>query len=104
MLVFAAPCAAGWIDRPEIAAQAAAAFVVLCMISSATYLVNDVRDRDQDREHPRKRLRPVAAGQLSPGAALWIAAALAVSGVAFASVITPGLGVLACGYLVLTVS
>jgi decaprenyl-phosphate phosphoribosyltransferase len=104
MLVFAAPCAAGWIDRPEIAAEAVAAFVVLCMISSATYLVNDVRDREQDREHPRKRLRPVAAGQLSPGAALWIAAALAVSGVAFASVIAPGLGLLACGYLALTVS
>ncbi len=104
MLVFAAPCAAGWIDRPRIAAEAAAAFVVLCMISSATYLVNDVRDRDQDRQHPRKRLRPVAAGQLSPGAALWIAAVLALSGVTFASAITPGLGVLACGYLLLTMS
>jgi decaprenyl-phosphate phosphoribosyltransferase len=104
MLVFAAPAAAGWIDRPEIAAQATGALVVLCMISSATYLVNDVRDREQDREHPRKRLRPVAAGALAPRAALRIAAALAVLGIALASVITPGLGALACGYLVLTVS
>ena len=104
MLVFAAPAAAGWIDRPGIAVEAAGALVVLCMISSATYLVNDVRDREQDREHPRKRLRPVAAGELSPRAALWIAAALAVSGIALASAITPGLGVLACGYLALTAS
>jgi decaprenyl-phosphate phosphoribosyltransferase len=104
MLVFAAPAAAGWIDRPEIAVETAAALLVLCMISSATYLVNDVRDREQDREHPRKRLRPVAAGELSPRAALWIAAALAVSGIALASAITPGLGVLACGYLMLTAS
>ena len=80
LLVFAAPAAAGWIDRPEIAAEAAGALLVLCMISSATYLVNDVRDREQDREHPRKRLRPVAAAELSVRAALWIAAALAVSG------------------------
>ncbi len=104
LLVFAAPCAAGWIDRPEIAAKAVGALVVLCMISSATYLVNDVRDREQDRLHPRKRLRPVAAGELSPRAALWIAAALAVSGIAAASMIAPGLGVLACGYLALTAS
>ena len=71
LLVFAAPCAAGVIDRPQaMAAQAAGAFLVLCLVSSATYLVNDVRDREQDRLHPRKRLRPVAAGEISPRAAL----------------------------------
>jgi decaprenyl-phosphate phosphoribosyltransferase len=104
MLVFAAPCAAGWIDRPRIAAEAVAALLVLCMISSATYLINDVRDREQDREHPRKRRRPVAAGELSPHAALWIAAGLALAGIALATAITPGLGLLACGYLALTAS
>ncbi len=55
LLVLAAPCAAGVIDRPQVAAQVAGAFLVLCMVSSATYLVNDVRDREQDRRHPRKR-------------------------------------------------
>ena len=70
LLVLAAPCAAGVIDRPLVAAQVAGAFVVLCLVSSATYLVNDVRDREQDRRHPRKRSRPVAAGELSPRAAL----------------------------------
>lgn len=104
MLVFAAPAAAGWIDRPEIAARAAGALVVLCMISSAAYLINDVRDLEQDREHPRKRVRPVAAGELSPRAALRMAAVLAVSAVALASAIAPGLGLLVCGYLALTVS
>lgn len=104
VLAFAAPCAAGWIGRPAIAAQALGAFVVLCMISSATYLVNDVRDREQDRLHPRKRKRPVAAGDLSPHTALWMAAALAVTGIALAGAITPGLGLLALGYLALTAS
>jgi decaprenyl-phosphate phosphoribosyltransferase len=104
LLVLAAPCAAGVIDRPQVAAQVAGAFLVLCLISSATYLVNDVRDREQDRRHPRKRLRPVAAGELSPRAALLLAAVLAFVGIAAATAITPGLGVIACGYLALTAS
>jgi decaprenyl-phosphate phosphoribosyltransferase len=104
LLVFAAPCAAGWIDRPAIAGEALGALLVLCMISSATYLVNDVRDREQDREHPRKRARPVAAGELSPRTALRMAGALALAGIALATALAPGLGVLACAYLALTAS
>jgi decaprenyl-phosphate phosphoribosyltransferase len=104
LLVLAAPCAAGVIDRPLIAAQVAGAFLALCLVSSATYLVNDVRDREQDRRHPRKRLRPVAAGDLAPQLALRVAALLALVGIACATAITPGLGVVACGYLALTAS
>ncbi len=104
LLVLAAPCAAGVIDRPLVAAQVAGAFVVLCLISSATYLVNDVRDREQDVLHPRKRLRPIAAGELEPAAALRIAGVLAVLGVVLGSVIALGLGALAVGYLALTAS
>jgi decaprenyl-phosphate phosphoribosyltransferase len=104
LLVLAAPCAAGVIVRPQVAAQVAGAFLVLCLLSSATYLVNDVRDREQDRRHPLKRSRPVAAGELSPRAALVLAAVLALVGVAGASAITPGLGAVACGYLALTAS
>jgi len=104
LLVLAAPCAAGVIDQPQIAAQVAGAFLVLCLLSSATYLLNDVRDREQDRLHPRKRSRPVASGELSPRAALRVAAVLALVGIASATAITPGLGAVACGYLALTAS
>jgi len=104
LLVLAAPSAAGVIDRPLVAAQVAGAFLVLCLLSSATYLVNDVRDREQDREHPRKRSRPVAAGELTPRAALRFAAVLALVGIASATAIAPGLGAVACGYLALTAS
>ena len=100
--MLAAPAAAGVIDTPLVAAQVAAAFVALCMISSATYLVNDVRDREQDRLHPRKRTRPVAAGELSPAAALRWAALLAIGGLAIAGAVRPGLAAVAAGYLVLT--
>jgi decaprenyl-phosphate phosphoribosyltransferase len=102
LLVLAAPAAAGVIDRPLVAAQVAGAFVVLCLISSATYLINDVRDREQDRMHPLKRLRPIAAGDLSPAAAVRIAALFAVVGIAGATAISFPLGAVAVGYLVLT--
>lgn len=104
MLVLAAPCAAGVIGRPAVAAEVLAAFVVLCLLSSATYLLNDVRDREQDRLHPRKRARPVAAGEISSTTAIRSAAILAILGVALATAIDPKLGVLGCGYLALTAS
>lgn len=104
LLVLAAPAAAGVVDRPQVAAQVLGAFFVLCLVSSATYLVNDVRDREQDRRHPRKRLRPVAAGELSPRSAVRVAALLAVLGIAVGSAIAPGLGAVAVGYLALTAS
>jgi decaprenyl-phosphate phosphoribosyltransferase len=102
LLVLAAPCAAGVIDRPQVAAQVAGALVVMCLVSSATYLVNDVRDREQDRLHPRKRLRPLAAGEVEPRMALRLAAVLAVVGIAVGTAIAPGLGAAAAGYLALT--
>ncbi len=104
LLVLAAPSAAGVIDRGDVALEAAGAFVVLCMVSSATYLLNDVRDREQDRLHPLKRGRPVAAGEISPRTALRFAAALAVLGVAAGAAIAPGLGAVALAYLLLTVT
>ena len=104
LLVLAAPAAAGAIDSPLVAAQVAGAFVVLCLISSATYLVNDVRDVEQDRIHPRKRFRPIAAGELSPAVAMKIAAALALGGILAAVAIRPALGAVAAGYLALTAS
>ncbi len=46
-------------------AQALLAAAAFCMASSATYLLNDLHDLQADRQHPIKRLRPIAAGELS---------------------------------------
>jgi len=60
-------------------AEALAAFAAYCAASSASYLVNDVRDALHDRAHPVKRSRPIARGELSPRAAELLAAVLIVS-------------------------
>jgi 4-hydroxybenzoate polyprenyltransferase len=67
--------------------EALAAFAAYCAISSAAYLVNDVRDREDDRLHPVKRARPIARGELSPRAALGLATALAAVALALVAVL-----------------
>ncbi len=69
------------LSNPTSLYRAALAVVAFCLASSATYLLNDVLDRDADRLHPRKRNRPVASGALSVRAALTTSAILAAFGV-----------------------
>ena len=102
LLVALAPAAAGALTRPPVAAETACAFASFCLLSSATYLVNDVRDREQDRRHPRKRFRPVAAGELAPIGAMRLAAVMAIIGVALAAAAQPILALVAIGYVTLT--
>ena len=65
LLVAAAPLAAGQLFDTPVWWQTLVAFVAFCAVSSAVYLVNDVVDLESDRAHPLKRLRPIAAGELS---------------------------------------
>ncbi|PWV52776.1 decaprenyl-phosphate phosphoribosyltransferase [Nocardiopsis sp. L17-MgMaSL7] len=64
LLVFAAPATAGTLGDPRTLLLCAASFGLFCLAASGTYLLNDVRDAERDREHPRKRSRPVASGDL----------------------------------------
>jgi decaprenyl-phosphate phosphoribosyltransferase len=73
VLVFAAPATAGVLLQPAALAKAMIAFVAFSLASSAMYFLNDVKDRVRDAAHPTKRLRPMAAGDLSRRDA-WMAA------------------------------
>ena len=80
------------------------AFLVFCFLASAIYLVNDVCDVEQDRLHPKKRHRPIAAGLVSPAMAIVTAAVLAVGGLAGAFALSVNFAITAIAYVVLTVS
>jgi 4-hydroxybenzoate polyprenyltransferase len=83
-------------------ARSVAAFACFCALSSAGYLLNDVVDVEADRAHPTKRLRPIAAGQVSIGFALALGIALVLIGLAGTFMIGTLLGVLALAYALLT--
>jgi decaprenyl-phosphate phosphoribosyltransferase len=80
-LIVVAPAAAGILTHPTVLRQTAFAFIAFCAVSSAIYLLNDVRDVDADRRHPTKRFRAIASGRLSTTTA--ITAALMLLAVGF---------------------
>jgi decaprenyl-phosphate phosphoribosyltransferase len=104
LVVALPPAAAGVLTSGSAVAKVCGAFVAFCLLSSATYLINDVRDRDSDRRHPRKRFRPVAAGELSTSCALSTAGVLAAAGVCLSLAIRPVFAAVAVCYLALTLS
>ncbi len=87
-----------------LAWRALAAFALFCALSGAVYLFNDVADRDKDRLHPTKRLRPVASGALGTGPAVAIASVLLVASLVLGFVLSSEFGLTALAYAVLLVA
>ena len=79
--------------------RAAAAFVVFCLAASAVYIGNDILDRERDRLHETKRLRPVASGAIGIPAAIVSLTLLAIAATAAAFALSPGAGFLVIAYL-----
>jgi len=69
----------GGLADPEAVTRAALFFASFCMLASAVYVFNDVLDRERDREHPKKRHRPIAAGRIGLAQA-WTGSLLLVAG------------------------
>jgi len=87
LLVYAGLLFSGQFDDVDAIIAATVTFAAFCMVASAGYLVNDAHDVEEDRQHPKKRFRPIAAGELSPKTAIALAVALAALGVAGATVL-----------------
>ena len=84
VLVFAGLLFSGQVDSAWAVGQATLTFACFCAISSAGYFINDLNDVELDRQHPKKRFRPIAAGQLSIPTAWAVASCLAVGAIAVA--------------------
>lgn len=83
--------------------RTAALFGLWCMVSSATYLINDVKDRENDRLHPRKARRPIASGDLSVTTALVVAAALTIVALPLTFAVDTTAAAILAGYAVVMV-
>lgn len=79
------------------------AFGLLCLIASAVYIINDLADIEKDRLHPKKKYRPLAAGELSKGAAITAAAAFIGVALGGGYALDLRFGLLATSYLVINI-
>jgi 4-hydroxybenzoate polyprenyltransferase len=70
LLVFAGILFSQQFTNIDLLLRAAAGFVAFSLLAGSVYLLNDIKDAPLDRLHPRKRLRPIPSGRLSPTAAL----------------------------------
>lgn len=87
--------------EPRLLITALVAALAFCLLSSAVYLCNDVVDRDRDRWHPVKRLRPIASGALRVPAAIALAIALALTAIVVFAWLGRAVLLSALGYLAL---
>jgi 4-hydroxybenzoate polyprenyltransferase len=84
--------------------QATWAFVVFCSVSSAGYLFNDLADAEQDRQHPRKRLRPIASGRVSTTQARTLGVVLLLVGLGGGFLLNVRFGLVTLAYVLLNVA
>ncbi|MBL8046386.1 MAG: decaprenyl-phosphate phosphoribosyltransferase [Anaerolineales bacterium] len=99
IFVFAALVFDHKLFNPEYFWQTVAGFFLLCLLSSAVYVLNDLADIEKDRQHPKKRLRPLPSGQLSKGVAWGAVALFLAGGLPAAFALDFGFGVIAVVYV-----
>ena len=70
LAIFAAIFLSGSLFNTNTFTKACWAFIAFCLITSATYIINDIFDVDSDKMHPKKKFRPIASGDLPTHLAL----------------------------------
>lgn len=98
-IVFAALVFDGKLLNGELFLKTTIVFICFCLLSSAVYIMNDLVDIEKDRQHPRKRARPLPSGQLDPRFAVVAAAVIGIASLAGAFAIGFWVGVVLLVYL-----
>ncbi len=83
--------------------RATLAFLLFCLLSSTVYLINDLKDIDQDRLHPVKRHRPLASGALSPATAVILAVILGAAALSGSYALGPLFFSIGLSYLIMQI-
>ncbi len=81
-----------------------AAFILLCLMSSAVYIMNDLADIESDRQHPEKKKRPLPAGKLNPTIAAIAAVIFALGSLIAGFALSVPLGWILLAYLVIQIA
>lgn len=102
-LVFAAPAALGVLNEWSSLAKTLMIFAAFCLTASGTYYWNDILDVVQDREHPKKRNRPIASGAVPMASARVVGSLLLIGGPAVAFTVRPAAAGIVALYAVLTI-
>jgi 4-hydroxybenzoate polyprenyltransferase len=103
LIVFLPLIFSGGLDDPGAGAASVAGFALLCLLSGSVYLLNDLRDAEQDRMHAKKSQRPIASGALDPRVAAVAGFVLAAGALTGGFLLEWHFGVVASGYFVLQV-
>ena len=101
LLIFAGLVFDGKLLQGTFLGEVVIGFVLLCMVTSSVYLLNDLEDLESDRKHPIKRLRPLASGEITPGQSRLSALLLIVVALFGSLLLDSGLMLVFIGYLVL---
>jgi 4-hydroxybenzoate polyprenyltransferase len=84
--------------------KAVFAFILLCLVSSAVYIMNDLADIESDREHPIKQHRPLPSGRLDMNVARAALVVLVIAGLAASFLLSLVFGLILSGYFLLQVA
>ncbi len=79
------------------------AFFIFCLVSSAVYIMNDLKDIKEDKVHPIKKLRPIASGQVSKGIATGLMITLFIISLSFGLVLSKSFFIVLLSYVLLNV-
>ena len=104
LLVFVPLIASHRLGELDAVLMSLAAFVSFCLLASSAYLLNDLLDLPADRAHPRKRLRPLASGQLPIPAGAALMLACLAGGAAVAATLPAAFQGTLAAYLLLTIA
>ncbi|ERI07107.1 prenyltransferase, UbiA family [Aneurinibacillus aneurinilyticus ATCC 12856] len=104
LLVFAALIFSFPNVNTEMLIRSVVAFFLFSFVSGCVYILNDFVDREADRQHPKKRYRPMASGALNPYVALVFGAILLVCSLALATYLEPRFGLVLFVYFVMNVA